>query len=169
MLLKGNDMTAALQNILADCTAEMNDIQIKINALSPLDKTKKYLTNYALVKACGTLEFVYRSIVVDYFSGINNTQIHTYLDKQVLQGSMSATYNNMCGLLNKFDDSWKTNFKNAVNAHVDSQRLISSLDSLVTNRHSFAHGRMPTATFQDIYNYYNDGVTVLGIFDSVVI
>lgn len=162
-------MTTALQNMLTDCTAEMNDIKSKISTLAPLDKTKIYLTNYALIKACGTLEFVYRSLVVDYFSSIGSTQIHTYLDNQVLQGSMSAKYSQICSLLGKFDVKWQNDFKSAINSHPDGKRLISALDSIVTNRHSFAHGRAPSATFQDIYDYYIDGVTVINILDSVVV
>ena len=162
-------MKTELQDQINLCTAEISDIDTKMSSLSPLDKTKIYLTHYALIKACGTIEFVYWSIVADYFSSSPMHQIHTYLEKTVRNGSMSATYENMCKLLGNFDDAWKNNFKAAVNAHPDKERLLDSSKSLVNNRHTFAHGRTPTATFQDIKNYYNDAIVLLNIFDSVVV
>lgn len=81
---------------------------------------------------------------------------------------MSAKYDNMSGLLGKFDDTWRTNFKNAVAQYPDSQRIISSANSLVTNRHQFAHGKTPIATFNDIKQYYTDALELIRIMDSVV-
>ncbi len=81
---------------------------------------------------------------------------------------MSAKYEMMQQLLGKFDDQWKKNFQNAVKARPDKERLISASNSLVSNRHSFAHGKAPTATFSDIKNYYFDVLELIKIFDSVV-
>ena len=120
------------------------------------------------MKACGTLEYVYRSIVADFFDQSSLTQIHTYLDKTVRSGSMSATYDNMNGLLGKFDTDWRNNFKNAVQGRTDGQRLIASANSLVANRHLFAHGQSPTATFNDICQYYQDTLILINELDAVV-
>ena len=70
-------MKQELQDMLADCTAELNDIEVRINSLPSLDKGRQYFTNYALIKACGTVEFVYRSIVADHFSQLSNSRIDT--------------------------------------------------------------------------------------------
>ena len=68
-------MKPELQQMLNDCNAELNDIDAKIKALAALDKTKQYLTNYALMKVCGTVEFVYRSIIADFFAKLACSQI----------------------------------------------------------------------------------------------
>ena len=161
-------MKTELQNLIDECTTELTDISSKISALPPLDKTRAYLTKYALIKSCGTIEFVYRSLVAYYFDQSNLSQVPTYIDKTVREGSMSAKYDNMSGLLGKFDDTWRANFKNAVAQHPDSQRIISSTNSLVTNRHQFAHGKTPTATFNDIKQYYTDALELIRIMDSFV-
>ena len=90
--------------MLDECTVELNDIEARINALPSFDKGRQYFTNYALIKACGTVEFVYRSIVADHFSQLTNSRIDTYLDATIRKGSMSAKYDNMHSLLGKFDD-----------------------------------------------------------------
>lgn len=100
-------MKQELQDMLDECTAELNDIEARINALPSLDKGRQYFTNYALIKACGTVEFVYRSIVADHFSQLTNSRIDTYLDATIRKGSMSAKYEMMQNLLGKFDDQWK--------------------------------------------------------------
>lgn len=133
-----------------------------------LDKGRQYFTNYALIKACGTVEFVYRSIVADHFSQLSNSRIDTYLDTTVRQGSNSAKYENMKKLLNKFDRQWGDSFQTTVQGLDNGSRLIDASNSLVTNRHNFAHGKAPTATFLEIKQYYLDVVQLITVFDSIV-
>lgn len=161
-------MKSELQDLIDECTAEINDIEVRIAAMPPLDKAVRYLTHYALIKASGTTEFVYRSIVADYFSVLSDSRIDTYLDASVRKGPMSIKYDMMCKLLGKFDDQWQKSFRKAVGEHQDSQKIIAASNSLATNRHNFAHGKTPTATFNDIKNYYFDVLELIKIFDSVV-
>lgn len=161
-------MKTDLQDLIDECTIELNDIEGRLDNLPALDKERLYLTQYALIKSCGTVEFVYRSIVADYFDQSSLVQIHTYIDNTVRSGSMSATYDNMNKLLKKFDSNWANTFKNSVQSHPNAQRLISSSNSLVNNRHLFAHGKPPTATFRDIKNYYFDVLQLVNILDSIV-
>lgn len=161
-------MKAELKEMLTECSWQLTDIETKISETEPFDKTRAYLTQYALIKACGTLEYVFRSIVADFFDKSNLTQIQTYLDKTVRSGSMSVKYKNMLELLEKFDKEWRNNFKDAVNGRDDGQRIIASANSLVTNRHLFAHGKPPTATFNDIHQYYQDALNLIYELDEVV-
>lgn len=161
-------MKSELQDLIDECTAEINDIETRIADMPALDKGVRYLTHYALMKASGITEFVYRSIVADYFSTLSDSRIDTYLDAAVRKGSMSAKYEMMCNLLGKFDEQWQKSFRSAVQAHPNSQRIIAASNSLVANRHNFAHGKTPTATFIDIKAYYLDVLELIKIFDSVV-
>ena len=122
-------MKRELQDLIDECTAEINDIETRIADMPALDKGVRYLTYYALMKASGITEFVYRSIVADYFSMLSDSRIDTYLDAAVRGGSMSAKYEMMQGLLGKFDDQWKKNFQNAVKVRPDKERLISASNS----------------------------------------
>ncbi len=122
-------MKSELQDLIDECTSEINDIETRIADMPALDKGVRYLTYYALMKASGITEFVYRSIVADYFSMLSDSRIDTYLDAAVRGGSMSAKYEMMQGLLGKFDDQWKKNFQNAVKVRPDKERLISASNS----------------------------------------
>lgn len=81
---------------------------------------------------------------------------------------MSATYDNMSKLLGKFDDNWKKTFVNLVKQRTDKQKIIDSSNSLVNNRHLFAHGKAPTASFSDILQYYQDTLELINMLDAVV-
>ena len=162
-------MKQDLQALMNDCSAEIADIDARISAMPPLDKGKTYYTQYALIRACGTIEYVYRSIVADFFTQYNISQIDKYLDQQVRSGSMSATYQKMKELLKAFDDNWETTFKNSVSTHPDFTRITTSVASLVNNRHQFAHGKPTTATFSDIKQYYSDATILIQLFDQAVV
>lgn len=161
-------MKKELLSLIDECTAEINDIEKRISELRVWDKEILYLTHYALMRASGVTEFVYRSIVVDYFSSLSDKRIDTYLEATVKRGSMSAKYKMMCNLLAKFDTQWKKDFQNAVHARPDGKKLILSSNSLVINRHSFAHGRASTTAFKTIKEYYLDVLELIKILDSIV-
>ena len=161
-------MKQSLEDMLDECNYEIEDIEARIKE-SPLDSGSKYLTYYALIKTCGTVEFVYRSIVADHFSQLANAKIDVYLETTIRQGSNSARYSNMKGMLKKFDTTWESNFQKAVHSNPNKKRMIDASNSLVTNRHAFAHGKNPTTSFKDIKTYYLDVVALIRIFDSVVL
>lgn len=153
--------------LISDCKTELNEIEILINS-APLDPKVQYLTMYSLIKSCGTVEHVFKSVIADFFSKISVSQIQNYLELTVRDSSTNPKYNQICTMLKKFDDQWATAFKAAVNVHPDSHRLMSSIDSLVTNRNQFAHGKNPTVSFKSIKDYFDDAIIVLKILDACV-
>lgn len=168
-------MNPNFQQMIDDCKNELSDIELRLQTIPATDPCRKYLTNYSLIKACGTAEFVYRSIITDYFKRYTSPQIDTFLENTIRNSSSSAKYDNMKKLLEKFDKKWSDNFKQSVEKHVDSatknndgQKLILSSNSLITNRHNFAHGKNPTAGFNDIKNYFFDVVTLIELFDASI-
>ena len=113
-------MKSELQALINECTDEINDIETRIVTMSALDKEIRYLTHYALIKASGTAEFVYRSIVADHFSALSDSRIDTYLDAEIRRGSMSVKYEMMLKLLGKFDEQWRKNFQKARQTSLDN-------------------------------------------------
>lgn len=162
------NMKTELQGLIDECTSELEDIKTKIQELKPFDKTRAYLTKYALLKASGTIEFVCRSIITDYFKPFNIPQVDRYLLNTVQKNASCRSFSEMHALLDKFDDDWSKRFKTNINERKDCDKLRQSSNSLVKNRNAFAHGGKTTATFEDIYNYYLDCLELVKYFDSVV-
>lgn len=162
-------MKDELRQRMSDCLDELNDIESRIGKMKPLDRGKRYFTNYAIIRSSGTVEFVYRSIVADHFSSqLKNNRLNKYLYETIVRGSRSAKFDMMSGLLGKFDPEWSKKFKAAVQSSDNGERLIRSVNSLVENRHNFAHGKESTATFTDIKQYYIHSMELIEIFDSIV-
>ena len=165
-------MKKELKDLIDDCNSDIKYIERKINYIKKsnlLDKEISYLTNYVLIRVSGTVELVYRSIIADYFSTkLSDNRIDRYLNSTIRNGSMSAEYDNMCNLLDKFDEKWSKEFKQKVEKKLNKEKIKSATHSLVRNRHLFAHGKTPSATFKDIKQYYEDILKLIEIFDSVV-
>src|SRR5665647_935780 len=138
---------------LRECDGQLNDIETRINA-DTFNDINIYLTNYAIIKACGTIEVTFKSIIADYFNKSKIQQVHTFLDNKVRSDSMNPNYTNIIKLLKAFDDNWASDFKSRINAHQDKEQLLDSLKSLNNSRNRFAHGNSPTLSIQQVKQYY---------------
>jgi RiboL-PSP-HEPN len=154
------------QNNIDRCVAELQRIYhlIEGHGTSPI---VPFLTNYSIVRACGTIEFCFKTVISDSLSG-HSTQIANYIDHTIRNSSMNPSKSNICSTLKKFDEEWNTKFKNQLKNHEHSDRLNSSIDSLNSLRNSFAHGDPLSSSFDDIRNYFKDSVIIIKILDEIV-
>lgn len=152
---------------IENCREELESIKSIISS-SPLDRRVQYLTLYSLILCCGTIEFAFKSIIPDYLDPSAQTQVRQFLDNKIRESSSNPSYQNMCTMLAAFDKQWQKDFKIAVGKRSDCEKLKSSINSLVTNRNQFAHGKKPTIGFSTICDYFNDAVQIICLFDSIV-
>lgn len=155
-------------NFINDCLNELQGIESLINGLGHLSKPVPFLTKYAVIKSCGTIESAFKTIIADVHSN-QSVQIQNYIDKTIRESSMNPSQDNICSTLKRFDSNWNTQFKSQLNAHSNSQQLKDSLKSLNEARNTFAHGGNINQSFQTIKDYFTDSVEVIKIMDSVVI
>lgn len=160
-------MKDELTNILTECNNELIEIKNKISE-APHDRIVKYLTNYALIKAYGTIEFIYISIIKDCSKQLSDPKLHSYLDYVIGRDSKSAKYDNMGKILKQFNNELHNTFKRNIQNTQDCDKIISSLNSLVNNRNNFAHGRPQTASFDNIKQYYDDSIKIIQIFNETI-
>ncbi|RKE03483.1 HEPN domain-containing protein [Marinifilum flexuosum] len=149
------------------CREELQRIYHTIEGLGHLSPIVPFLTNYSIVKTCGTIEFCFKTIIADIHSG-QSTQVITYVDNTIRNSSMNPSRDNICKTLKKFDVNWNREFKEKLNEHEHSQRLKSSIDSLNSARNAFAHGENPSSSFENIRSYFNDTVIIMEMLDEVV-
>lgn len=156
------------QNLIDNCLIELQGIESLINGLGHLSRPVPYLTKYAVIKSCGTIESCFKTIIADVHSN-QSTQIQNYIDKTIRESSMNPSQKNICSTLKRFDTNWNVNFKQQLNSHLNSQQIKDSLSSLNEARNTFAHGGNITQSFQTIKDYFLDSVEVIKIMDNVVI
>ena len=154
------------QDSIDSCLPELSKIETLIEFLGHTSPVIPYLTKYAIIRACGTIEYSFKTIIADLHTG--SPQVLNYIDKTIRSSSMNPSLDNISRTLKQFDDNWKTDFKNKLNTHEHSDRLKTSLNSLNSARNSFAHGQTSTATFENIKSYFEDAVVIIDIVDAVV-
>lgn len=159
----------AAQQYINDCNSELAQIDLLIQALGQFNNTVPYLTKYAIIKACGTVEQCFKTIVADHNSQHHSPQIRNYVDETIRKSSMNPSYDNICNTLKKFDLTWLASFKTAVNNHPDKAQINTSLSSLNEERNKFAHGGQPTSSFTDVKGYFLNALTLITILDSAVV
>ena len=84
-------MKRYVKTLLRDCQTEILDIKQFINQ-NQFHRNVPYLTGYAVIRSCGTIEVSYKSIIADFFIRTRNTQIRNYIDNQVRNNSMNQSY-----------------------------------------------------------------------------
>ena len=133
------------ENAIKDCENEFKSLQVIIPLTGVMSPLGRYLTHYSLIRACGTIEYAFKTIIADFHQGIS-PQMTNYIENKVRSNSCNPSYQNIISMLGDFDSQWKADFKSQVNALQDSSRILLSLNSLNVNRNSLAHGHGSTAT-----------------------
>ena len=155
-----------VDRILQDCDAELTSIgnAMSNSSFAPINQ---YLTMYALIKSCSTVERGYKKIVADYYK-LRCPDVASYLENKVMNSSTNPTYESICKLIKDFNDQAEATFKQNMQALANYNKIVAQLGSLVTNRNNFAHGQTVTCSFTDIVDYYTCAKEVLICMDNII-
>lgn len=153
---------------LSACDAELVHVQAIIINLGITSAVVPYLTKYAVVRACGSIETSFKALIADYCSHRSKKQIKRFIDRRIRDGSANPTIDNMNKFLLDFDKDWQAAFKSQLNAEPNKSALITSLQSLVDARNEFAHGGNPTTSLTDVVQYFGHAKRIVEIMDTVV-
>jgi len=154
-------------NSINTCQDELNRIFHLIEGHGHMSPIVPFLTNYSIVKTCGTVEYCFKTIVSDIHV-TQSPQIINFVDNTIRNSSINPSLDNICKTLKKFDENWHVIFKSKLNSNSHCQKIKSSLDSLNNARNAFAHGKNPTSSFENICSYFADTILILEIIDEVV-
>lgn len=157
----------SVQHILDDCRNDLIKINHLIVGMGVMADPVPFLTSYALIKTCGTIEFCFKTIIADIHVGASR-QVQNYINRKIRESSMNPTESNICNILKSFDENWNKDFKAKLNSHADCEKIKSSLTSLNEARNIFAHGRPSTISFNDVQEYFEQTRKLIEILDDVV-
>jgi glutathionyl-hydroquinone reductase len=158
-----------VEQLVSDCENELARITDIIDALGPFNNLVPYLTKYAIIKVCGTLEQSFKTIIADHNHISQSQQIRNFIDASIRKSSMNASFKNIYSTLKKFDTNWHNLFKTKLRNIPHYSRLTSSLNSLNDERNCFAHGGQPSASFASIKEYFNDAKEIVILLDLIVV
>jgi hypothetical protein len=150
-----------------NCILEIDEIQKIIDVFGQSHSIVPYLTNYAIIKCCGTIENTFKSILSDFHNTLP-IQAKNYIEITFTNSSMNPTKDNICKSLKRFDENWNTEFKQKLDLEPNKSQIDSSLKSLNDARNEFAHGGYPKVSFGSVKTYFNDSKRIIEIIDDVV-
>lgn len=162
-----NNVNAA--QLVAECQTELESIKALIEEYGSFSSVVPFLTNYSVIKACGTIEQSFKTIIADCCEKGQNQQVKTYIQNTFRDGSRNPNYDNICKSLVEFDTNWCALFKKTVNKKKNVSNLRTSLKSLNDARNAFAHGGKPNVSFSSVVEYFKDSLVIVTILDSVVV
>lgn len=142
--------------VLSSCNYELAKIKDWIDN-NKLDSNVKYLVSYAIIKSCGTIELLFKTIVFDFLSKNANEEAINYLMKNILDSSCNPSPGQIQRMLEQINSEWAKSFDEKIKR--SSQK--GQLKSLVQLRNSFAHGNEITASIEDVNEYYDSGKWIL--------
>lgn len=165
MELNMNNIEVA--NILKNCLDEIDRIARIINS-NKFNPSIQYLNKYSIIKACGTIEVSFKSLICDFFQSLEVVQLTNFLNAKVRMNSMNPRFNAICTLLKEFDVNWRDSFKDYISKDPNKDLLKSSLQSLCEARNQFAHGGNPTLSIDEIRYYYVQSCEIIKYLDWVL-
>ncbi|MBO2690125.1 HEPN domain-containing protein [Shewanella algae] len=154
---------------LNSCQLELTNIQGIITGLGVTSNIVPYLTKYSVIRACGSIESAFKTVIADYCEYRSKRQVKRFISKRIREGSANPSFDMICRFLGEFDEDWKTNFKNQLNLEPNKQNMKDSLQSLVDARNDFAHGGNPSASINDVISYYGNSRKIIEIMDQVIV
>lgn len=157
-----------MEELLDECQQDLRRVEVIIVSLGGSSNIVPYLNNYAIIKACGTIEVAFKRIITDYCSKRSKKQVKKFLTRKVRDNSMNPSYDTICRTLGDFDRDWKSKFKDDVNAHAEKDVILTSIKSLVDARNSFAHGGHPGLSINDTISYYLKFREAIELLDTTV-
>lgn len=156
-------MNGQYLQILNDCTIEIQSIEGWISD-HPFDSNVRFLTAYAVIRTCGTIEFVLKQMLFDHLTNGANEEANSYLSKSIIDSSFNPSPGQIYRILENIKSDWKIELENAIKGSNEKGQLTS----LVDLRNSFSHGATITVSINDVKNYYNSGIWILQKLHEII-
>ena len=107
-------MNGEFIQMIEDTRAELDSIRKWINAGNQFDSKTRYLISYAVVKASGAVEVIFKNMIYNYLSVGANEKAKGYLEKAIIDSSCNPNTGNMSNMLQNISSEWKTLFDQQV-------------------------------------------------------
>lgn len=157
-------MNGDYESRLNDVFLELVQIKKWINR-HPQDIFTKYLTSYATIKACARIEVLVKEIIYEFLIKDGSTYAQTFVNHYVVDSPDNPSTHKIARFLDAFSREMKIQFEEKLKK---TDNIKSDLNSLVTLRNDFAHGRDMTSSIDTIIKYYTSAIKVVILLQEVL-
>jgi len=162
-----NNLTA--KEKIEQCREELEKIKQIIIVIGRTSHPVPFLTKYAIIKSCGTIETCFKTILSDYKIEEQNDKVKNFIDAKFRNSSINPSKNNIHKALKLFDEEWNNKFKEELGILDEKNKVLDSLKSLNEARNTFAHGGNPSSSFDNVFEYFQDSIKIIEIIDRIAV
>lgn len=157
------------EETLYDNIKNLSEINIQLNVKSTQNYETGHLTNYLIIRACGTIEQGLKLLIANHFSAkTQDNYLHNYLEETIVKSSSNPSESMIIGFLSKFDSSKKLKKLYPSCEYFNKTQSYSALDSLRNLRNQIAHGDRVSISHNIVNDYLDSSILLMLIIREVL-
>ncbi len=128
------------------------------------EEVKSYLIKLLCVRTAGLLEVFLKTRISEYSKDKVPKEISRFLTSKFrdITNLKSSKFEDV---LNSFSVDWGEKFREYLDGHEQEK---SSLDSVIAQRHSIAHGQPSNISSASMVQYYADVKSIVAYLDTII-
>jgi len=156
-----------LTNFFLELDQEIHDCNIYLSQIPPLEyyKLQNWLSIYFLIRITGKYETTVGIIIEERIKKCNDLEVINYI-KKTLKHSKLLKLENIKEILNKFDESKNSQFKDKLNENLQSK---VDYNSIANNRDNFTHGMRINLSWLDLQSMYYSSKKILFFVNDILL
>lgn len=142
---------------------DLNDLKNKIDGVDD-EEVKSSLLKLLCVRTAGLLEVFLKTRISTYANGKVPKEINHFMTAK-FKDITNLKASKFLDVLTSFSNEWADAFTAYLNDHEQEK---ASLDSVIAQRHSIAHGQSSSINRSSMFQYYEDVNRIISFLDTVI-
>jgi uncharacterized HAD superfamily protein len=140
---------------------------VKIKSISNSAEQSEW-SKYLCILVSGYIEESLRVLLENYTAKNSSQYIQNFVSTEIKNITNCKT-KKILDILRSFNPHWEQDFNNkiATKSRIDDE-IKNSIDSIITNRHSIAHGKNIGMSYSTVFNYYGNVKKAIEILEDVI-
>lgn len=157
------------ENTLYDNINNISGINNSFHNLKNGDPIRVHLTNYLIIRACGTIEQGMKLLISNHFSAkTTDRYLQNFVENSVVKNSKNPSESLVHDFLKQFDSNKKINSLYHNYSNLNKKQLYLSLDSLRNFRNQIAHGDRINTSHKTVNDYVDNSILLLLLIKEIL-
>ncbi|GEQ61142.1 hypothetical protein VL4N_03640 [Vagococcus lutrae] len=157
------------EDTLYDNINNISCINNSFQNLNTNDPIRIHLTNYLIIRSCGTIEQGMKLLISNHFSAkTTDRYLKNFIENSVMKNSKNPSENLVNDFLKQFDNNKKINCLYDRYSNINKKQLYSSLDSLRNLRNQIAHGDRVSTSHNTVNKYLDSSILLLLLIKEIL-
>lgn len=157
------------ENTLYDNINNISGINNSFYELDFADPIRVHLTNYLIIRACGTIEQGLKLLISNHFSAkTTDRYLQNFIEVSIVKNSSNPSEHMVNNFMNKFDSVKKISKLYESYSSISKKQLYISLDSLRNLRNSIAHGDRVNTSHNTVNEYLDSSIILLLLIKEIL-